>query len=108
MKDTTERYYLQYNFFIDEAIWPNLYDFEDWLAKALEAINAEGVMINNIKGFSSFQRTVHIKKREIPLAPPTAPAPNNHGLAPSMQIKAVAKDIPQKRFRRRFLVKSNG
>ena len=109
MKDTTDRFYLQYNFFIDEGIWSSLSDFEDWLSKALEGINTEGVMINNVNGLSGFQRTVHIKRKAVPPALPIMPQSNTHGKAPSIQIKEVARGItPPERFKGKFVKRRNG
>lgn len=103
MRDTKQNSFLKYYFFIEEGVWTSIQDFEKWMQDSLEAIGAEGLILNNIKGSSLTERVVHVISKPTPPAPPSPPVVKNQGSAPAVQMKQLVKDYPQsRRFRRKF------
>lgn len=92
MENNVNQSFLKYNFLIDTGIWNSVYDFENWLEKALENSGAQGHILNPIKGYNGFEKVVHITKTPPPPIP-TPPTTTNNSVA-SQKLKDIAGDSP--------------
>lgn len=100
MKNNEQRAFLKYNFLIDPNIWASVFDFENWMEKSLEAIGAQGQMLNNIKGYSGFEKVVHITKKEPDI--PEVPKPIPQG-TPAQILKEIAGPTKNEKPRGRMV-----